>query len=452
MRSLTAVLRVAAWPRRIAGRVARDLARFDHALTLQEKLLLPVLVMVGLGVTCGALAATKLVEERSFASYREQALIVAAAVQSDIDAVGGLADLDHLQAHFSFLVQSVPSLRRTNVYVVQDGQPIIAASSDVALLGQAADSHDVAPIYGGGTATGETRLGDEPVLELVNPIFVDGRPAASVGVYQSLAPHYAAVRSQQRLILLIGGLAAAASIGIITVSIRQLVLVRLRRLLAAQERLAAGDLAVRVDGSWSPAARDEVARAICHFNATTDILQTAYQTMERLATIDSLTGLYNHRHLWDVLEGEVARARRLGYPLGLLFLDVDHFKRVNDRFGHTVGDEVLRRLGQLLRRHLRDTDLACRYGGDEFVILLPGCALAASQIVGEKLRRAINEALDDGDDEWTPLITVSVGVASLPQNAETAEELIQQADLAHYEAKATGRDRVASAQGTAPVN
>ena len=158
---------------------------------------------------------------------------------------------------------------------------------------------------------------------------------------------------------------------------------------------------------------------------------------ERLATRDSLTGLANRRLFDESLQREVARARRLATPLSLLVLDVDHFKQVNDTYGHQTGDEVLREVADALVANTKNYDVAARYGGDEFVVLLPGCSRDDALRVAERVRHGISRAVGEAP------VTISAGVASVPDNATDAERLMAAADAALYDAKRTGRDRVA---------
>jgi two-component system, cell cycle response regulator len=157
--------------------------------------------------------------------------------------------------------------------------------------------------------------------------------------------------------------------------------------------------------------------------------------VERLAKFDALTGLANRRVFEAALHREIARAKRTGLPLSLVVLDVDHFKRVNDTYGHQSGDEVLRHVGEALGHVGRETDLVARYGGEEFAVILPDTGLAEATKVAERLRAAV--AAFPG---LVP-VTASAGVAVLPGNANEAAELIQAADEALYESKRTGRDR-----------
>ena len=164
--------------------------------------------------------------------------------------------------------------------------------------------------------------------------------------------------------------------------------------------------------------------------------------VERLATRDELTGLPNRRLFEETLTLEVGRHHRNGTPVSLVALDVDHFKRINDALGHPTGDAVLRAVGEALRAGTKPYDLPARYGGDEFLVLLPGCASADAPRVADRLRRAASAAVDPA-----LAVTVSAGAATLPDDADDGPTLVRVADDALYSAKRAGRDRV----GHAPV-
>jgi two-component system cell cycle response regulator len=164
--------------------------------------------------------------------------------------------------------------------------------------------------------------------------------------------------------------------------------------------------------------------------------------MARMATRDSLTGLYNRHSMNDLLEKEFSRARRYGTDLACLFLDLDFFKEVNDTYGHHFGDRVLQQFGQRLTRNLRETDMCFRYGGEEFVVLLPNADNTDARHTAEKIRHACeSEKFTDGDHATS--VTVSLGVATVSHlNPSEAWDLLTFADKALYRAKAEGRNRV----------
>ncbi|MBK8481338.1 MAG: diguanylate cyclase [Proteobacteria bacterium] len=167
-----------------------------------------------------------------------------------------------------------------------------------------------------------------------------------------------------------------------------------------------------------------------------------------LATTDGLTGLLNRTHFFHLAEQELRRCRRLGGPVSVLMVDVDHFKRINDRYGHQAGDLVLARVGECLKTKIREMDLVGRYGGEEFAALLPQTPPPLAREVGERIRRTI-EALSIMVDGQTIPVTLSVGVAGRAQ-PDDLPALLRQADAALYQAKSAGRNRVVVATEEAP--
>ena len=164
------------------------------------------------------------------------------------------------------------------------------------------------------------------------------------------------------------------------------------------------------------------------------------------ASRDGLTGLYNHRFFREALEREIARGTRHGRAFSLLMVDLDHFKRFNDSFGHLAGDEALVRLGDVLRAHCRAGGVAARYGGEEFVVLVPEVSQDGAVIVAQRIRSAFRSAGDVGPaGAGRNRLTVSVGVASFPDDAADAKRLIDCAERALDAAKSAGRDRLALA-------
>lgn len=166
------------------------------------------------------------------------------------------------------------------------------------------------------------------------------------------------------------------------------------------------------------------------------------RALEHLATHDGLTGLYNHRTFYQLLEEEVARARRYDRPFALLMLDIDHFKQVNDVHGHPAGDAVLRGLSTRLAEQVRIIDRVCRYGGEEIAILLPEMNEEAASATAERLRGAVAAAPFPTGPGADVAITVSIGVAIFPQDGANTEALAAAADHGLYAAKQGGRNRV----------
>ncbi|MDT8377587.1 MAG: diguanylate cyclase [Desulfotignum sp.] len=180
-------------------------------------------------------------------------------------------------------------------------------------------------------------------------------------------------------------------------------------------------------------------------------LSDAYSTIEKMSITDDLTQVFNRRHFHTRLDEEIERARRYDHPMSLLMMDLDHFKTINDRYGHQTGDEVLRTIAAILRAKTRSADIVARYGGEEFVVILPETNQETAEVTAEKLLSAIKRhpfALSDGAFFH---VTASFGVSSLDMadknNTDTAQQIVKMADDAMYQAKQDGRNRVAVYSG-----
>ncbi len=168
------------------------------------------------------------------------------------------------------------------------------------------------------------------------------------------------------------------------------------------------------------------------------------EQLQRKAVRDALTGLFNRGFLDEALIIEQQRAVRRGSPIGVMMLDVDHFKQFNDTFGHDAGDALLRGMGGILRQSVREGDMPCRYGGEEFVIILPGADIKRTHQRAEVLRVAIEQWKPQHDGHSLSKVTISIGVAAFPLHGDTGQAVLKVADQALYAAKDAGRNRVAA--------
>ena len=183
-----------------------------------------------------------------------------------------------------------------------------------------------------------------------------------------------------------------------------------------------------------------------------NIAQPIHRELEHIAFHDPLTGLYSRHMLHQFIEREISHVCRNSLPLSLAILDIDHFKDVNDKFGHDIGDQILKQLADLFKKSCRSTDLAARYGGEEFIAVLPSTSQDASLIWAERMRERVEEPLRRPDDEK---VTISIGVATLlvdtEANADPSIQVVsdlffKKADNALYEAKNNGRNRVVTSE------
>jgi diguanylate cyclase (GGDEF)-like protein len=161
---------------------------------------------------------------------------------------------------------------------------------------------------------------------------------------------------------------------------------------------------------------------------------------------DTVTGLYNRRYMEEALKQHLSRVTRHLHPLGIIMIDIDHFKSFNDVHGHAAGDRILGELGKFLQSHIRGEDIACRYGGEEFILIMPDVFLEAAKNRAEQLRRAARELRVEDAGQLYAGITLSIGVALYPLHGRTIENVLRAADSALYRAKQEGRDQVVIAE------
>lgn len=185
----------------------------------------------------------------------------------------------------------------------------------------------------------------------------------------------------------------------------------------------------------------KIGRTIFKFIAGGNIEAAYHDEIYRLTTMDGLTQIYNRRYFDEQLDREVSRSRRYERTLSLVMLDLDHFKEVNDTFGHLAGDSVLKQLASTVRTRIRREDVFARYGGEEFALLLPEISLGGARQLAEKVRKLVERQRFEFDKQVIP-VTLSLGVATLEPQHREATELVRAADERLFEAKTEGRNRV----------
>lgn len=322
------------------------------------------------------------------------------------------------------------------VYLLNAAGTVIATSrADGAAAAVPPDA--LAALRAEGTRTVEYRAPDgEEMLGSLAPV-----PRSTLAVVAAIprSTAFAEIRALRNttlltvflLLVVVGGLAYLMGTFIVR---------PLDRLTAAAGRVAAGDLGVDVPVQGG----GEVAYLTGVFNDMVAQVRQSRFSLEYRSMTDGLTGLFNRRHIMELLQEEAARSRRHDRPFAALMIDVDHFKRYNDTYGHPAGDEVLHRVAEVLTQALREVDRVGRYGGEEFLALLPETDRAAAAEAAERIRSRLQE------ETFTPAgepvaVTLSIGVAEFPRDGDTPEAVVAAADAALYRAKREGRDRVVRA-------
>ncbi len=254
---------------------------------------------------------------------------------------------------------------------------------------------------------------------------------------------------QQITVLAVGGLLMC--IGLIAYLFGHTMVSPLKRLSAGAGRVASGNLDVDlpIRGLSEVSYLTQVFNhMVASLRANREELSTANQALrvknkelQKISITDGLTGLYNRKHIMELFSREIVRAIRYKHPLAVLIVDIDHFKKINDTYGHLTGDAVIRQLAGTFTRSVRDCDYVGRYGGEEFLIILPDSGVQSGLGAAERIRQNVSELRISREDKALS-VTVSVGVAGYPDYGEDMESIINKADAALYRAKEKGRNRV----------
>jgi diguanylate cyclase (GGDEF)-like protein len=422
------------------GTVQTLLRRVHRATSLPAKLFVPLGLLVVLA--CGLLAGLGYRAQRAAltARYVERARGVAVLFDHEFGELDyDLTDTVQVGRHVSHLLTQYPDIARITIYAPVGDTPRALYSSDPEIVGTEARPHDVEPLQTGRPHIHETEHDGLRLLEVTFPLHRDGRVVAAVGVYTSLAERD---RQLQRYLRWAGSTAAGTLtgvIGLLYLVVQAAVATPLRRTLARAERLAAGELPPDIPAVPGSAGvvRDEMERFDRALDTVVRRLLADRAQIRVLAVTDPLTGLHNRRFFDEIIQREVARAQREGQPFAVALVDVDGLREVNNRHGHLAGDDLLRRAGRFLRSHVRAADDVIRWGGDEFLILMPRTDHARAAAVARRLVAAAAA----GGDGGTPSLAFSIGVAAW-RPGRSVEEVLREADAAMYRHKARSRRSV----------
>ena len=329
------------------------------------------------------------------------------------------------------LHELVPGPAGRIIVVRPDGAPIVHSGGTLDTLSAASLR---ALEQGDGASVRYTAPDGVPAIGVLGEVpGTDWMTVASIPA----ATAYADIRHLRNTTILLV-LVLLLVVGSLAYGLGLLVVLPLERLSRAAHQVAGGDLAVEVTASGG----GEVAGLAVVFNDMVRQLRKGRTELERLSVTDELTGLANRRHLDGELQRETDRHRRHKRSFALLLLDIDRFKSLNDTHGHQAGDEVLRRFAGILRGCVRAGDTVARFGGEEFIVILPETPGEGASLLAERIRAATEECRFEVGVGTEVRTTVSVGLARFPEHAQTPETLIEAADEALYRSKAGGRNRV----------
>ncbi|HZE93719.1 MAG TPA: diguanylate cyclase [Gemmatimonadales bacterium] len=376
------------------------------------------------------------------ASIGKAALVVVVPIRQDdgvfLGALGAKINLDSLRN----VLDELSANQSRNLYLITEQGRVVATSagnSAEAMKTTLPEATTRELIEREGQTVAQSRPQGREVLAVLRRI-PQLRWAAVAETPRAEAVREAGVLRFRTVLLMI---ALLIGVGLLAFIVGSFVTGPLERLSEGAARVAAGDLSVELP----PGGSGEVGYLTRAFNTLVSRLREkeSQGELEKLSLTDSLTGLYNRRHLMGTLASEVQRSRRLRRAFSVLLADVDRFKQYNDTHGHLAGDAALVKIAEVFRKTTRQVDCVARYGGEEFVVMLLEANLATATLVAERIRARVAEQ-DVGEGH----LTLSIGVAEYPDGGDTPEELIATADGAMYKAKSSGRNQVVVAGTSEP--
>ncbi len=419
----------------------------------QLTLLVPGIVALTLALATGLEVQRERKEALADFRLRNEKVLQAVGVTVAVHiAQNDMGALDTLVAH---LTESLKDRDLTELAVLDDQGRVLAHSVPERFNTTVADAFSRDAIQREGTVWERERS----VYRIAVPA-VSGIRWGTVTARFSLDRLEAQLERTRFWLALVSGLVFSVVGSVLFLGLDRLVVRPVRTLQTAVRRMGEGHLATRVPplrGSELRELTDTINRMASQLQHErenlerivadrTRELQEANARLERLAVTDGLTGVFNHRRFQETMQAELVRAERHRRPVSVLMVDVDFFKKVNDTLGHPAGDDLLRRLAQVLGQDLRQTDLIARYGGEEFAVILPETSKTEAMQVAERMRVAVEERIN-AEGNWPNRVTVSIGVATYPEDGKEGEQILVAADQAMYVAKRQGRNRVIGARG-----
>ena len=342
---------------------------------------------------------------------------------------------------FHSLVHGFQAKKQGNIYIV-DGRGIIVYHMDKNMVGKTLDPAILSQI----TNKNEGLIDNlSTVTGQVAVAFARLKSTNWVVVYEMSHDTIYAMSKASRFMSL-GTMVIVLVLGLIASAIFAKIILRpLAEITLATEQVTAGNLKQQINYK----GHSDFRRVINNFNIMTNNLRIQYDELQKLSLQDYLTGLANRRYVEQQLKLELERACRIGHASTILILDIDNFKEINDKFGHLEGDKALKVLASELKEAVREVDLPARFGGEEFLLLLPETTLEQGKIVAEKIRNRISQ-LNIASRKGNITFTVSIGISSTEQDedsscvttANASDEFLKRADKALYQAKSKGKNRV----------
>ncbi|MBM6616881.1 diguanylate cyclase [Bacillus suaedaesalsae] len=338
--------------------------------------------------------------------------------------------IDNVQQIFDYIKHREHNVLQLNLHVDEGGEELIKASTDRTLIDSQTPEILIPAVISGKTMISHLGENKEQRVRMIAPLIEDGKSIGAIELLLDTSKEAAIIQQRTKSVAIFGIGIALLLLIVLGIIIRRLLVVPLMKIREAAVSIQSGGAykAVEVNASQEI---NEVAIAL---NELVFNLEDRYLK----SITDPLTGTFNSAYFRQKLTDEMKQTREANSSMALLFCDVDNFKKLNDFEGHIYGDKVLNKIAQIVKEHVRQEDIVCRYGGEEFVVIMPGANRETALKVAEKLRQVV--AIHGNENMLTP-ITVSIGVAIFPVDTDE-ENLTHVADQAMYMAKSLGKNQV----------